>query len=65
MTETETQLSDERQGNGDHSIDKPFEKSGCEGEAKDTVEAGRGCEWGQERTFLRLGGLEPVLRGAR
>lgn len=29
------------------------------------MEAGKGCEWGQERTFLRLGWLEAVLRGAR
>ena len=36
-----------------------------EGEAKDRVEAGKGCEWGQERTFLKLGWLEAVLRGAR
>ena len=29
------------------------------------MEAGKGCEWGQERTFVRLGWLEAVLRGAR
>ena len=49
----------------DTGIHKALEKFGHEGEARASVEAGRGCEWDQERIFLRLEWLEPVLRGTR
>lgn len=43
--------SKEMEGTGTH---KALEKFGHEGEARARVKAGRGCEWDQERIFLRL-----------